>query len=308
MNRYRRNSMLREGKKKLSSSNGASLAVALLFFVFMAVVGSSILAAASSSMGRIKDEDQGNQESYALYSAANLVVNAFSDQDAFSFQDGRHSSYLIKNTGTTVYYVNNETGERYSDPALRTAFSAENAEAGWAEPSYKTDMAGSLEDIRYQMSEDVFKRYWNRVLDHWNEGEVLNWSSFVADQSDAKNDKPGEYHFEVTADDSWSENAKAFQTVDVTLTMENNLDIVGKLTVHKPDDEKLRKEITGQKYYIRIPFSSDAQIICETDGNPQENVSDTSTEVIETRMLELQNFQWEKNDQAVISTRKSEVE
>lgn len=308
MNGYRKSRMFREGRKKLNSSSGASLAVALLFFVFMAVVGSSILAAASSSMGRIRDEDQGNQESYALYSAADLVVNAFSDQDAFSFQDGKHSPCQITNTGETTYYVRNDTGERFSDPALSAAFSTTDAETGWTEPQYKTEAAETLEDMRYQMSEEVFQRYWKRILDQWNEGEVLNWSSFTADSSDDKNDKPKEYHFEVTADDSWSDNARAFKTVDVTLKVENNLDIVGELTVHKPDDEKLKKEVTGQKYYIRIPFSSGAQIVCKTNGDPQETVSDPYTQVTETRMLELQNFQWEKNDQAVISTRKSEVE
>lgn len=298
--------MLREGREKLNSSSGASLAVALLFFVFMAVVGSSILAAASSSMGRIKNEDQGNQERYALYSAANLVVDAFSGKDAFSFQN------VITQPGIT-YFIENDTGERYSTISPVTTF---DPGASWTvQPSYEWDHknATKIEEIRYQLSEKALSDHWTDITKNWSDGNEIYLSS-LASSSDNEN-KAGNseaeypYQFELTGEDGWSKEAPAFKEVNVKLKIEDNFDIVGELSVHPQNDKKLADEVTGQKYYIRIPFSSEAMIRYGSSNTSYNPVSDDLyTRVDETGTIELDNFQWESKDQAVISTRKSEVE
>lgn len=308
MNRYRRQ-IFRSGKKKLNSSTGASLAVALLFFVFMAVVGSVILAAAASGMGRIKDEDQGNQERYALYSAANLVVNAFSGKNVFSFQGEQKTPAAVTQSGID-YFINNDTGDRYTDISSKASF---NPGSAWTtEPTYENVayQATDLAEIRYQLSEKVLKDHWKDVTGNWDENNNMYWSSIVSGSSDDSQDGKYPYQFELTGSDDWSKEAPAFKEVTVKLRIEDNLDIVGELSIHKQSDEKLSKEVTGQKYYIRIPLSSEAMINYGVEGSPELTPSQDGNyiRVHETGKIEFDNFQWADKDQAVISTKKSEVE
>lgn len=308
-------------KKKLNSTTGASLAVALLFFVFVAVIGSVVLAAASSGMGRIKNEDQGNQERYALYSAANVVIGAFANQNAFSFQTNNsvtgitnnndlsnHTySTLITNQKKTTYYVNNETGNRYSDQTLNNSFNAGDtnpaAKTGWPEISYTVGNANDFSGIRYQIAEKVFQKYWNTIQYDWNENTDLYWSSLTEDA-----EKPSVYKFQLTGEDSWADNAPAFKEVDVKLTVQVNLDIVGEFKVHKQNENNLSKQVKGVKYYIRIPFSSEAKIHYGVKGLTRRTYSENYTTVTEQRTIQLDHFQWEPEDQAVMSTKESEVE
>lgn len=294
--------VFRPGKEKLNSNTGASLAVALLFFVFMAVVGSVILAAAASGMGRIKDEDQGNQERYALYSAANLVVDAFSGKDAFSFQ-GKNKPAAV--TQEIDYFIDNDTGDRYTDDSLTVPWEW-TAEPVYEPASYE---AKSLEDIRYQMSEPILKKNWADIAANWDENNTLYWSSLFSDSSDDNTDNHYPYQFELTGDDDWSKEAPAFKEVDVKLRIEDNLDIVGELSIHKQADEKLKKEVTGQKYYIRIPFSSDATVQYSANGtNAAASPDGKYTEIHENGTIAFENFKWADKDQAVISTSEKEVE
>lgn len=308
-------------KKKLNSTTGASLAVALLFFVFVAVIGSVILAAASSGMGRIKNEDHGNQERYALYSAANVVIGAFANQNAFSFQTNNTVtgitnnndlsnhiySTLITNQGTTTYYVNNETGNRFSDETMNASFNAgdvnSKATKGWPGITYTTTDAKDLSGIRNQIAEKVFQKYWNTIQYDWNENTDMYWSSLTEDAESSS-----VYRFQLTGEDSWADNAPAFKEVDVTLTVQDNLDIVGEFKVHKQNENNLSKQVTGEKYYIRIPFSSEAKIHYGLNGSTQRTYSENYTTVTEQRTIQLDHFQWEPKDQAVMSTRESEVE
>lgn len=60
--------------KKLQSTEGASIVIALIFFLICAVVGSIVLTAASINAKAVVTHQETQQASYAVSSAAQLVV------------------------------------------------------------------------------------------------------------------------------------------------------------------------------------------------------------------------------------------
>lgn len=285
--------------KKMCDQSGASLAVALLFFVFMAVVGSVILSAASASMGRIKKMDEGNQERYALSSAANLLVREISGVSLF---DGD----LTVSTEQAEYYLTNDDNDVSS-------------KYNWNEAEFDQSIkADSLPNTVKAMAIQILNQYWNdenqTFIQNWNDGVSYPLSSFM-DQTEVET-----LSFTITAGTGFPDYASSYP-VNVVLKMNHNLDITMKLS--------LSDGAMADPYYIKIPFSKDAEVVYSRTGTyvneevvrytyadgtstgwlslsdePQKEISDSiyAAHIIETRTMQFTNCSWQSEEHAVITT------
>lgn len=75
---------MKELLKKLHSSRGASLIIALLFFLVCIMVSSVVVTAAVANMSRIDKQRDEEQVYLAVFSAARLLQEDFSDMTAFT--------------------------------------------------------------------------------------------------------------------------------------------------------------------------------------------------------------------------------
>lgn len=147
-------------RNKIRSESGASLAAALLFFIVCAVVGSIIIAAAMSSAGRMSGITSADNQRYALESARSLIEDAMlSDPDDSETDPMKRS-----------YYENVSDVDLDSSPTKI--------------PNLETAPIASLNQMKLQMAESLYKEYWLEVKATWNENSTQ--SSVSGDNSGDK--------------------------------------------------------------------------------------------------------------------------
>lgn len=285
--------------------------VALLFFVMMAVIGSVILAAASAGMGRVKDEDEGDQERYALYSAAKLVVNAFAGKSAFGIDGNANTAnWELKAKDPVSYYVDSDNGEYYQNQNLTQKFDPNSI--SWNIGSFfEKNTADDLSGIREALGKTMLNNCWgdtgNSIPDNWTEGTTVNWEDWVKKRF-PENIDDEKFSFVISPDRDWTKDTETGRyRVKVALVIDPYFNIKGTLTV-LPDDKNDTSYITGQKYFITIPFATEARIVytCENkqmDSPVQlENTEKYSTHVSENRKVSFYGFKWQGRRQATITT------
>ena len=109
-------------KKKIQSRRGASITYALLLFLVAAVIGSVVLAAGTAAGGRLSRTAQMDQRYYSVNSAARLLIDTITGEDAIKVvkttESGKTPSYK--------YYVGSMektiTGNSFSSLALAAAY------------------------------------------------------------------------------------------------------------------------------------------------------------------------------------------
>ena len=146
-------------RNKIRSESGASLAAALLFFIVCAVVGSIIIAAAMSSAGRMSGITSADNQRYALESARSLIEDAMLSDPEDSETDPMKRSYY----------------ENVSDV---------DSDSPTKIPNLETAQITSLNQMKLQMAESLYTRYWSEVKDTWNENSTQ--SSVSGDNSGGK--------------------------------------------------------------------------------------------------------------------------
>lgn len=146
-------------RNKIRSESGASLAAALLFFIVCAVVGSIIIAAAMSSAGRMSGITSADNQRYALESARSLIEETMLSDPEDSQIDPMKRSYY----------------ENVSDVGSDSPTKIPNLES--------TPIA-SLNQMKLQMAESLYTRYWSEVKDTWNKNSTQ--SSVSGDNSGDK--------------------------------------------------------------------------------------------------------------------------
>ena len=92
-------------RKKLQSRRGASLTFALLLFLVCAVVGSVVLTAGTVAAGRMSQVAEMDQRYYSVNSAANLIIDLLTDDDA----EVRVVKTVDGTDTTTKYYLKDST-------------------------------------------------------------------------------------------------------------------------------------------------------------------------------------------------------
>lgn len=146
-------------RNKIRSESGASLAAALLFFIVCAVVGSIIIAAAMSSAGRMSGITSADNQRYALESARSLIEETMLSDPEDSETNPMKRSYY----------------ENVSDVDLVSPTKI---------PNLKTAQITSLNQMKLQMAESLYKEYWLEVKATWNENGTQ--SSVSGDNSGDK--------------------------------------------------------------------------------------------------------------------------
>lgn len=146
-------------RNKIRSESGASLAAALLFFIVCAVVGSIIIAAAMSSAGRMSGITSADNQRYALESARSLIEDAMLSDPEDSEIDPMKRSY----------YENVSDVDSVSPTKI---------------PNLETAPIASLNQMKLQMAESLYKEYWLEVKATWNENGTQ--SSVSGDNSGDK--------------------------------------------------------------------------------------------------------------------------
>lgn len=310
-------------RQKLKSQQGASLMVALLFFVMMAVIGSVILAAASAGMGRVKDEDEGDQERYALYSAAKLVVNAFAGESAFGTNgDTSTANWELQTQAPVSYYIDSESGEYYNDSKLTRKFDSNSTPWPDTGDFFEKPTADNLSEIREALGKAILSKYWTQngsgknILTSWEEGTTVNWEDWVKTSSsesdrdeEKKKDAEGEtFSFVIAPDQDWTKDTeKGRYKVRVTLVIDPYFNVKGTLN-GLPDDQNDTDYLTGQKYFISIPFATEARFAYTCENKQKDvpeklgNTNRYSTHVSEYRKVSFYDFRWQKTRQATITT------
>lgn len=292
--------------------------VALLFFVMMAVIGSVILAAASAGMGRVKDEDEGDQERYALYSAAKMIEKAFAGQEAFtklSNYNTEKQQLTIPATSAISYYINSDTGEEYEDQGLTREYNLAD-HLQWTVPQFagRSSVADKLQDIPELLAEQILNDYWVEEIGNFKEndlGTTIAWSDFIKNPvfNKKKNGEkvitPKKVSFTITPNSNWTEKAteeeKEYQIAQADVTMKTNLDI--KVEIHLQD-----QRVAYQTYIVEIPFGDTAQIQLGTDPQKEEPyLADAERNVYGQHVtasssVAFKNFQWKDKKYATITT------
>lgn len=146
-------------RNKIRSESGASLAAALLFFIVCAVVGSIIIAAAMSSAGRMSGITSADNQRYALESARSLIEETMLSDPEDSETNPMKRSYY----------------ENVSDVDLVSPTKI---------PNLETAQITSLNQMKLQMAESLYKEYWLEVKATWNENGTQ--SSVSGDNSGDK--------------------------------------------------------------------------------------------------------------------------
>lgn len=146
-------------RNKIRSESGASLAAALLFFIVCAVVGSIIIAAAMSSAGRMSGITSADNQRYALESARSLIEETMLSDPEDSETDPMKRSYY----------------ENVSDVG---------SDSPTKIPNLETAPITSLNQMKLQMAESLYTRYWREVKDTWNKNSTQ--SSVSGDNSGDK--------------------------------------------------------------------------------------------------------------------------
>lgn len=146
-------------RNKIRSESGASLAAALLFFIVCAVVGSIIIAAAMSSAGRMSGITSADNQRYALESARSLIEDAMLSDPEDSQIDPMKRSYY----------------ENVSDVG---------SDSPTKIPNLESTPITSLNQMKLQMAESLYKDYWSEVKATWNENGTQ--SSVSGDNSGDK--------------------------------------------------------------------------------------------------------------------------
>lgn len=146
-------------RNKIRSESGASLAAALLFFIVCAVVGSIIIAAAMSSAGRMSGITSADNQRYALESARSLIEETMLSDPEDSETNPMKRSYY----------------ENVSDVDLVSPTKI---------PNLETAQITSLNQMKLQMAESLYKEYWLDVKATWNENGTQ--SSVSGDNSGDK--------------------------------------------------------------------------------------------------------------------------
>lgn len=146
-------------RNKIRSESGASLAAALLFFIVCAVVGSIIIAAAMSSAGRMSGITSADNQRYALESARSLIEDAMLSDPEDSETNPMKRSYY----------------ENVSDV---------DSDSPTKIPNLESTPITSLNQMKLQMAESLYKDYWSEVKATWNENGTQ--SSVSGDNSGDK--------------------------------------------------------------------------------------------------------------------------
>lgn len=146
-------------RNKIRSESGASLAAALLFFIVCAVVGSIIIAAAMSSAGRMSGITSADNQRYALESARSLI-----EETMLSDPEDSETNPMKRS-----YYEN--VSDVGSDSPTKI-------------PNLETAQITSLNQMKLQMAESLYKEYWSEVKATWNENSTQ--SSVSGDNSGDK--------------------------------------------------------------------------------------------------------------------------
>lgn len=146
-------------RNKIRSESGASLAAALLFFIVCAVVGSIIIAAAMSSAGRMSGITSADNQRYALESARSLIEETMLSDPEDSKTDPMKRSY----------YENVSDVDSVSPTKI---------------PNLESTPITSLNQMKLQMAESLYKDYWSEVKATWNENGTQ--SSVSGDNSGDK--------------------------------------------------------------------------------------------------------------------------
>lgn len=146
-------------RNKIRSESGASLAAALLFFIVCAVVGSIIIAAAMSSAGRMSGITSADNQRYALESARSLI-----EETMLSDPEDSETNPMKRS-----YYEN--VSDVGSDSPTKI-------------PNLETAQITSLNQMKLQMAESLYKEYWSEVKATWNKNSTQ--SSVSGDNSGDK--------------------------------------------------------------------------------------------------------------------------
>lgn len=329
--------------RKLKSESGASLMVALLFFVFMAVVGSVILAAASSSVGRVKNEDQGDQERYALYSAANLMVDRLAGKNIFD-NVSNDDCYEVKSTdnneGINTFYIDGSTGKYTNDSELNGSLNLENIT--WPDLELDNKNAKEIADIGKILGRQILKEYWQGqstdalkptgiIPNGWVKNESVYWNKENASPITKS------FSFDLKPSSDWGNKADTKYIVRADVSMNEHFDIKIALSLEDKSKNTDNGDIIGKKYYVKIPFSSDAKIeyvsdpigvnpvkysvYCKYDSSKASEWLDANEDYIpvnepigsytiekyketdqEYRVVRFRNFKWQNKEEATITT------